>query len=1113
MLLLWCEPIGMEAVKQSTCEPGAARGRRLLLVLLAAVALAGGYRAAQLAMADAELTRQAGDRAERATIQQELPTPSSQPPTAKHQQLSARDMALLAMACPQSLDSMPPELRAALQGSTSSQPTRLPPPYRQTVQRGGSGPNAIASQPRARITGVRVAERQRVNGQPLRQQPTDRQPAMRVALQTGQPNEKTNEKDWLVSPDEWFVPEDRAVAAPAESRAPAEVAEPPLPQMPSPPAAPPTPPDSSPDSSPAGPTTESTERTYADELPELESPAVPPVSEAAEGQQPKFEQPKFEQPTIEHPTFEPPATESSVEGPSVEGLPVEGLPVEESPAVEMPLVEPPVQPLTKSPVATPSVESAIAEPAGPEQSQVPAEPDTAEIPESPAEELPGVVENPYATGDGAAFSFERKQSEQLPRPENRQPTAPQPITPRKVPPLFDGPGGEPIEERDAKAERDTEEVPAGVKESQDAADEIPLDLPLPRSPVPTMPTVPRSEQHFSPPAAQGATDITPIETGEKSEPSTSIFAPPSAAPARTPAKPPAAVVPHSPHGKPAKKLTKAEQAEADKSHRELFQENCYPSARDCAKCHKQQYEEWSISSHAYAFVSPMFHKFEQKITDLSQGTVGYFCMRCHSPVSVAMCESRNTPIWDMAEVAREGVTCIACHRVNEAYAKTNGERRVVPGSIYDPVYGGIGGKGIAEAIADKAKYKVKTSPDEKGAGQPIHREGRFFEHLSQAEFCTSCHQVAVHPGIKLEVVWEQYRASPACKKGVTCQECHMGTVPGVPSPYEIGSIAEVGGKSVCESREHANHTFYGPGYSIAHPGIFPFHKDGNRWTMPEWLAFDWRAGWGTDDFEDAVDDGKIKVAFPKVWQEADDRYDAREIIEDNIARLGKKRELRRQVMEHGSKVTGPHFKHPPRCGTDLKFDYIVTNLNEGHNLPTASLGAQPQLWANVVLINPLGQRVWETGYTDAYGDLADIHSEEVRHGRVPFDSQLFNLQTMFLITGATGTDREFTLPVNVSFDQVPLLRPGALPISVLNHPPFIRMESRSLPPLGSKRVKYRVPADRLRMPGRYRLSFRMRSRTEPIYFMRFCESTDEMQRSMNEGILDIHPYSVEFEVR
>jgi hypothetical protein len=101
----------------------------------------------------------------------------------------------------------------------------------------------------------------------------------------------------------------------------------------------------------------------------------------------------------------------------------------------------------------------------------------------------------------------------------------------------------------------------------------------------------------------------------------------------------------------------------------------------------------------------------------------------------------------------------------------------------------------------------------------------------------------------------------------------------------------------------------------------------------------------------------------------------------------------------------------------------------------------------------------------------------------------------------------------VDIDQLPFLRPGVQPITVLNHPPFIRMESRSLAPLGTRRAAYKVPGHLLTQPGPYRLTFRMRNRTEPIWFMRFCDATVEMQRSMNEGILDVHPYSVEFIVR
>ena len=166
-------------------------------------------------------------------------------------------------------------------------------------------------------------------------------------------------------------------------------------------------------------------------------------------------------------------------------------------------------------------------------------------------------------------------------------------------------------------------------------------------------------------------------------------------------------------------------------HLELFAKNAYPSARECATCHEDIYHEWSISAHAYAAVSPMFHKFEQKLNDLSQGTVGYFCMRCHAPVATALCASRDEPIWNLPEVAREGITCIACHRVQYIYGKSNGERRIEPGDIFAPVFGGIGGDGVAEVIHRKDQFKVKTSPDEQGPGQDIHVAGIYFEPLTR----------------------------------------------------------------------------------------------------------------------------------------------------------------------------------------------------------------------------------------------------------------------------------------------------------------------------------------------------------------------------------------------
>ncbi len=537
----------------------------------------------------------------------------------------------------------------------------------------------------------------------------------------------------------------------------------------------------------------------------------------------------------------------------------------------------------------------------------------------------------------------------------------------------------------------------------------------------------------------------------------------------------------------------------------------YPTAAQCGECHKEIYEEWASSQHAYASISPMFHAFEQKFTELTQGTVGTFCVRCHAQVGTQLGEKRDTPLWERAAISREGVTCITCHRVSEQYGKVDGERHVQPGKIFDPVYGTGEKSVIKDIIANKETYSVKTSKD--GRGTSIHNGMMTNPQLGKSEFCVSCHQVAVNLGIKLEIVWDQYRDSPARKEGVTCQDCHMGKVPGKPEGYATAPSAIVGGKEINPGRKHSNHRFIGPGYSIAHPGVFPHNPKAQTFTMKDWLEFDWRAGWGTAEFEDKVAANKVKVTFPKRWADALDREDARQIIEENIRKLDERDEVRRQVMENGAEVGGPYIDREPRVGRELAFSYKIKNLNSGHNLPSGSLGAQPQLWVNVALIDPDGQNVWESGYVDSNGDVADLHSLDVAAGRIKIDQQLVNFQTKFLTTNVKGTDREMYLPVNFDVDPLPQLRPPQVPTKVLNHPPLVRMENRSLPPLGERLAKYRVPGNLITKPGNYRLAFRLRSRAEPIYFMRFVGATKEMERRMNERMLSFKASTVQLEVK
>ena len=304
-----------------------------------------------------------------------------------------------------------------------------------------------------------------------------------------------------------------------------------------------------------------------------------------------------------------------------------------------------------------------------------------------------------------------------------------------------------------------------------------------------------------------------------------------------------------------------EDIDAEKMHADLINEDLFPSASKCKSCHEEIYREWSSSNHAYASLSPMFHKFENAINSLAP-TINTFCVRCHATVSTQMGEARELPMWERKQVSREGITCITCHRVNTAYGKANGSRNVIVGDIFEPVYGVLGGDGVETVVENASEWQVATHADERG--NKIHNEAKVFTQLSESEFCVSCHQVAVNLGIKLEVVWDQYRDSPAHAQGVSCQDCHMSYKPGVAGHFKVGPAAVVNGKAVNPDRIRHSHAFAGPGYPIAHPGIFPHNPDAENWTMEEWLQFNYRAPWGELDWEDEYEG--------KEWEEDEPEY-------------------------------------------------------------------------------------------------------------------------------------------------------------------------------------------------------------------------------------------------
>ena len=170
-------------------------------------------------------------------------------------------------------------------------------------------------------------------------------------------------------------------------------------------------------------------------------------------------------------------------------------------------------------------------------------------------------------------------------------------------------------------------------------------------------------------------------------------------------------------GKSGSEKDVALQAAAE--HEALFAESKFPSAATCGTCHPKQYKEWSVSQHSYAQLSPVYLSLSSEINELSSGSNGDFCLRCHSPIGANLGESPFMSNLDRHPTSREGITCVVCHRLNKTYNKRSGRLALVQGSLLDPVYGPTGNEEMARVLKDDA-FRVVT--EEGKPGRKIHKE-------------------------------------------------------------------------------------------------------------------------------------------------------------------------------------------------------------------------------------------------------------------------------------------------------------------------------------------------------------------------------------------------------
>ena len=464
--------------------------------------------------------------------------------------------------------------------------------------------------------------------------------------------------------------------------------------------------------------------------------------------------------------------------------------------------------------------------------------------------------------------------------------------------------------------------------------------------------------------------------------------------------------------------------------------------------------------------------FQNFINAQVNGTNGDFCIRCHNQIGMNQGESPQISNLERPQSSREGITCVVCHRVEHAYNKASGRIALVEGDLLQPVYGPTGDAELKRVLQNTDEYRVVTTAGE--SGRKIHTEAIKFSPISSSTFCGTCHDVTLLNGFRLEEAFSEYRGSPAAKEGTTCQDCHMGKIQGVPSGYHEGPAAVVGGVET-KPRKLTNHMMAGPDYSVVHPGIFPHNREALELaSLAEWLTYDVDAGWGTDKFEDSIEDD---FEFPPAWQSIDARYDGREILNVQFEKLKLIRSKRLEVLRNGYAIGDIAIQKATEKG--VKFSVQVKNITKGHNTPTGFTGER-LVWLNVVVTDNTGKVVFESGNTDPNGDVLDGESSYVHAGQLPLDKQLFSLQSRFLVQNIRGGERERTVTIPYSTTSLPFLRPTRLSLILTGESTVERNHRKGIEPLGQRKAKYSIKKGQLSGNGPYDVSVKLMGQMVPI---------------------------------
>ena len=236
----------------------------------------------------------------------------------------------------------------------------------------------------------------------------------------------------------------------------------------------------------------------------------------------------------------------------------------------------------------------------------------------------------------------------------------------------------------------------------------------------------------------------------------------------------------------------------------------------CSRCHQDIVEQWASSAHRFASMNNPFYEATIKLlrdssltgsqrvdshilefaeaADSVGAVKSKWCGGCHDP-SILLAGDMANPISRESAEAQAGLTCLACHLIDEIHDRTGNGNYNLEDTYEDQYMFAGSADGTFGSFLHDAAMKAKPAAHKNRLLKPFFRD---------SEYCATCHKVSLSPPINNYRwirgqnefdAWHDSGIStnaartfylPPVKR--VCQDCHMP-----PEPAPLGDVAAENG--------------------------------------------------------------------------------------------------------------------------------------------------------------------------------------------------------------------------------------------------------------------------------------------------------------------------------